>query len=75
MNANKIGILREEIRFQLGQQIAYDENVFCWFIKKQERIEGLQAENDMLRAWLIKIRKSREIMEARRFAEEALKGE
>ena len=46
MDAKKIGILREGIRFWLGQQIAYDENTFPWFIKNQELIDQLQAENE-----------------------------
>ena len=35
----------------------------------------LRAENTNMRDWLIKIRQSKEIMETRRFADEALKGQ
>lgn len=44
MDARKISELRENIRFQFGQGVAYDESIFCWFIKNQEQIEELKEQ-------------------------------
>ena len=46
--------LRESIRFALGQQIAYDDRTFDWFIENNKRLEDLQAENEKLKEEIAK---------------------
>ena len=53
----------------------HSKNVlFSWLDNCLKKIDRLTAEKENMRNWLIKIRQSKEIMEARRFADEALKG-
>ncbi len=41
--------LREGIRFIFGQEVAYDDTKFDWFITNKKKLDQLQAENETLK--------------------------
>jgi len=47
-NSEQLSILREDIRFLFGQQIAYDKRKVRWFIQNAEQLKQLEVKNERL---------------------------